>query len=321
MQPRHELPVPRFKLQRLQARRVAVTILALVVAASVPSMACGQSQDDKDKPLPPQDVTVRTHDGVSILATYYPSKLAKDAVPVILLHGSKGSRGDFAALALKLQAAGSAAIAPDLRGYGDSSARDESLRRGEPRLEDLQAMVSQDVEAVKNFLIERNNAGELNIEKLCLVGVEMGAVVAVNFAARDWSWPLLTTGKQGQDVKALVLVSPEWSHRGLRINEAVAHPQVRSGLSVMIIAGQGGAKEVREARRLYATLERYHPAVPPEEEAEKKTLWLRTPATTLQGARLVNEKRMLVDEMIEKFIEVRLLDVDIPWHERRNPLE
>ncbi len=147
--------------------------------------------DEKDKPLPPEDVALRTKDGVTIQATFYPSKLGKDAVPVILLHEENGVRGDFSSLALRLQRAGHAVIAPELRGHGESS-----KRRGEramaPRPADMAAMVSQDVEAVKNFLIERNNASELNIEKLCVIGAEMGSVVATNFAAPTGvgrSWP------------------------------------------------------------------------------------------------------------------------------------
>jgi pimeloyl-ACP methyl ester carboxylesterase len=187
-----------------------------------------------------------------------------------------------------------------------------------PRPIDLAAMVNQDVEAVKNFLIERNNASELNIEKLCLVGAEMGSVVAINFAARDWSWPVLATGKQGQDVKGLVLISPEWAHRGLHINDAIEQPQVRGVMSLIIIAGERAAKERRDAERLYTALERFRP-VPAS--GAPQTLWLRTLPTTLQSTHLLNEKRMGVGDMIEKFIELRLVDVDIPWRERRNPLQ
>ncbi len=238
-------------------------------------------------------------------------------VPVILLHSSKGARGDLRPLALALQAEGHAVIAPDLRGHGDSTA---GVPASGQRTSDYQAMVTQDVEAVKNFLIDRNNAGELNIEKLCLVGLEMGSVVALNFAARDWSWPVLASGKQGQDVKALVLISPEWSYKGLRINDAVAQPQVRSALSLMIVAGGGNSKFANEAKRLYSAFERYHPAPPPEEVSEKQTLWLRLLPTTLQDAQLVNEKSMLVDRIVAKFIELRLVNVQIPWSLRKSPI-
>ncbi len=320
---RSQVPSPAW-LERVghRTRGVAVcALLGILTAASglTPGHALGQDVDE-DKPIEPQDVTIKTRDGVSLEATYYASKLGKDAVPVILLHGAKGRRGDFTSLALHLQEAGHAVIAPDLRGHGDSTNTRSGDRTGNLSRADLAAMVTQDTEAVKNFLILRNNEAELNIDKLCLVGLRMGSVVALNFAARDWSWPPLATGKQGQDVKALVLISPPWSYRGLRINEAIAHPQVRSALSAIIFVGKGGSKEAAEAKRLYSTLVRYRPTPPPEEIAEKQTLWLRTLPTTLQGARLLNEKRMGLEEMIEKFIEVRLVEANIRWHQRRSSL-
>jgi pimeloyl-ACP methyl ester carboxylesterase len=273
----------------------------------------GAAEEEKKIP-PPEEVTLNTKDGVKLAATYYPSRVGKNAVPVILLHASKGSRTDFEELALKLQRADHAVIAADLRGHGAN--RSVGLRT-----EDYPAMVFEDLEAIKRFLLVKNNAAELNIEKLCLVGVELGAVVAVNWAAHDWSWPMLATGKQGQDVKALVLISPEWAYKGLRLQEPLQQPNVRSDLSIMIVAGEGNGKSLKEAKRLFTVLERFHPIPPTDEGADKQTLWLRTPATSLQGTRLLNEKSMRVDQMILKFIELRLVRQPIEWVERRNPRE
>ena len=81
--------------------------------------------------------------------------------------------------------------------------------------EDYIAMAAFDMEAVRRFLVDKNDAGELNLNKLSLVGSGMGATVAANWAVQDWSAPPLAVGKQGQDVKALVLVSPQWKYRGI----------------------------------------------------------------------------------------------------------
>jgi pimeloyl-ACP methyl ester carboxylesterase len=294
-------------------------VMLATVAWAGPIGAAVEKQDDK--PEPPQEATLRTADNITLAATFYPSKLGKEAVPVVLLHASKGSRGDFEELALELQRAGQAVMVPDLRGHGDSTQSRFADRAAELRTADYLAMADEDMEAVKNYLMIRNNAGELNIEKLCLVGVEMGAAVAINWAARDWSWPILTTGKQGQDVKALVLVSPEWSFKGMRISEAMAHPNIRSDLSVMIIAGKGSSKAMQEAKRLHNALEKYHPLPPADLAAEKQTLWLKTPQTSLQGMRLLNEKSMHVDDMIARFIQLRLVKKQIPWSDRKHPLE
>lgn len=297
-------------------RRRAIALPMLLATLLIGAVRCQAAEAEPPKVLPPEEVTLSTSDDLTIVGTYYPSKLGKKAVPVLLLHASRGNRGELAPLARKLQLAGHAVLAPDLRGHGDSSR--PPARPGELRPEDYQDMVQVDLEAVKKYLMARNNAGELNIEKLCLVGVEMGAEVAINFAASDWDWPILATGKQGQDVKAMVLVSPEWSYKGLRIAEAVAHESVRSEIATMIIVGKGNSRYLAEARRLYASLERHHATTGGEGPNSRQTLWLKTPSTSLQGTRLVSEKSMKVDEMVIRFIDLRLVQPAIPWSERRS---
>ncbi len=71
------------------------------------------------------NITLNTHDGVTLGATYYGSLLGKEAVPVIMLHQYKGSRADFKDLALALQAKGCAVLVPDLRGHGQSTHQTE----------------------------------------------------------------------------------------------------------------------------------------------------------------------------------------------------
>jgi pimeloyl-ACP methyl ester carboxylesterase len=292
-----------------------------VVLAGLVAIGPASAQEKKAKLPAPEDVTLKTSDGVTIAATYYASRkdgkdAGKDVAPLILLHAHKGSRGDLDRLALKLRAAGHAVIAPDLRGHGDSTPL-----AGDVSQADVEAMVRQDLEAVKGFLVEKNNAAELNIERLGVVGLEMGAVVAINWAALDWSWPVLATGKQGQDVKGIVLVSPEWSFKGARINEAAAHPQVRSEVSALIIVGRRSSALLPGARRLHSALARYREAPRTGNANEKQTLWLQTPQTSLQGTALVNEKSLGVDQMILDFAELRLADPPQAWSVRQSPLK
>lgn len=308
----------------LSFARTACWALSLVLAGGFANtQACRAADEPEIKIPPPENLALKTADDVTIAVTFYPSpsKQGRTTVPVMLLHAWKGNRGDFEALALKLQRAGHAVIAPDLRGHGDSSR--PAGRVGELRPADYLSIVEPggDLETIKRFLMEKNNAGELNIEKLCLVGVEMGAVMALNWAARDWSWPTLAVGKQGQDVKALVLVSPEWSFKGVRISEAVANTNVRADLSVLIVVGKGNSKLLAEARRLHSAFEKYHGPSPTDDDAAAATLWYKTPQTSLQSTRLLNEKSMHVDEMILRFVDLRLVKQQIPWQERKSPLK
>ena len=62
----------------------------------------------------------------------------------------------------------------------------------------------------------------MNIDKLCVVGAEMGASVAVNFALadaldQDNNRVLRSDYQLGRFVKALVLISPEHVFHGLPI--------------------------------------------------------------------------------------------------------
>jgi pimeloyl-ACP methyl ester carboxylesterase len=200
----------------LVARSTKVTFLmlaALALSTSMPSSALGQA-GAKAKIPPPEDVTLETSDGVGIRATWYAgvTNKGKESVPLIMLHGFDGSRGEYDGLAKALQLAGHSSIVPDLRGHGESKtqrgpAGPITLEAEKLRPRDMEAM-TLDVEACKKFLMEKNNAGQCNIEMLCVVGAELGSIVAMRYAAADWSVPNLPAFKQGQDVHGLILLSP-----------------------------------------------------------------------------------------------------------------
>ncbi|MDR3196981.1 MAG: alpha/beta hydrolase [Planctomycetaceae bacterium] len=68
-----------------------------------------------------------TQDGVLLSATYYYGNADKETVPVLLLHGDKGSRKDFNPLIDLLVNNGYAVLAADLRGHGKSVKRVEII--------------------------------------------------------------------------------------------------------------------------------------------------------------------------------------------------
>ncbi len=294
--------------------RIVLSTLACSAAILGWSASAPGQEQGQDKPLPPEVVSIKTTDDKTLTATYYPSRAGKKAAAVIILHGYNGSRADVDSLARKLQLAGSAVIAPDLRGHGDSM-----LGIRHVRTDDYADMIRRDLEAVKGFLMKKNNLGELNIERLGLVGVDMGASLAINWAVLDWSWPALATGKQGQDVKALVLISPEWSFKGVRISDAVVDPAVRNDIALLIISGARNAHMLAEAKRLYTALAKFHD-VSNSLPIERQTLLLRTPATSLQGISLLNEKSLDVQEMVVEFVNLRLIKPALAWQMRKPPL-
>jgi alpha-beta hydrolase superfamily lysophospholipase len=271
----------------------------------------------------PQEIAPKTRDGVQLAGTFYPpAKPGREVVPVILLHGYKGSRADMQSLAEKLQDAGHAALSLDLRGHGGSTkqtmpnGKDREIDPVRLNKADLEGMWRQDVEAAKSFLMEENNKGEVNIDKLCIVGADLGAVVATNWAMLDWSWPPLATGKQGQDVKAVVLLSPPKTVRGLTIMPAIGKREIANKLSWLVVYGEQETN-AKDAKAVAGQLEKWLPKPPPEDVKEKQALYILPLPTNLQGAKLLAADNFKVAPQVMTFIERRLTSKSLPWMNRK----
>jgi hypothetical protein len=92
-------------------------------------------------------------------------------------------------------------------------------------------------------------------------------------------------------------------------------------ISAMIIVGAKDGTNVKEARRLYQIFQRFHDEPPAAQAAEKKDLFMITPATSLQGTKMLGEKSLRVEPGILEFIKLRLANKNFAWSERRLPLE
>ncbi|MEN6407971.1 MAG: alpha/beta fold hydrolase [Thermoguttaceae bacterium] len=324
------------------SRTISAGMVLSTLAVILFSMSSGLAAADRNatrtsKPkLPkPEDVSIETDDGVELALTYYPGPNGKQSVPVVLLHGWKQSRNDFRDMALALQAAGCAVVTPDLRGHGQSLRRkgvqrDETLNAATMSSGQFAAMADYDMMAVKKFLWKRNNAGELNLDKLCLIGAEMGASVALNFAladARDQDDNPVARAdyKIGRFVKALVLISPELAFRGLPVRQAAVYPPIRDDVSMLIFVGRQDSKAFDEAKRVHGLVERHRPeptGVTAAERNDKRTLFFVKCDTRLQGEKLLDPRFNLSGLTIE-FIQRRLIKSESSkawtWQERKIP--
>ncbi|MBC8350945.1 MAG: alpha/beta fold hydrolase [Planctomycetes bacterium] len=306
------------------------------------SICIGQAKPNAELKIPdPEAITVDASDGVPIRCSYYAGgfvqtagdkkskpkvekKNGKEVVPIILLHGWEGRRREFDELASNLQKQGHAVIVPDLRGHGDSTSvplangEVKEIDRDRMRSTDMAGML-YDVEAVKKFFMEKNNTGEVNIELLCIVGADVGAIVAVNWAAYDWNRRQLPAFKQGRDIKALVLVSPKASHKGFSLTKSLNHPVIQKSLSIMLIVGERDRDSSREAKSIYSRLERMREK--PTDPREADLVYIKRDAA-LQGTRLVNAPGSpRVQNQIAYFIGQRLVrkSGDFIWTERKSP--
>lgn len=303
-------------------RMVFVMLVAFAVAGSHSATAqragTAAPSAKKNPVVEPQTQTLTTKDGVAITAYYFPSDQGKDAIPVLIVHEWKGQAAPYLKLCQALSKAGFAAIVVEYRGHGNSKKyRDQAGAEHVFNIttmgrNDADAIVRYDLEEANYFLKAENNAGRLNLNALCMIGIEEGAILAGNWAARDWAIPSVGRMKQGQDVKALVYVSPEKNLHGFSMSTTASEPNLL-GLPTMIIAGQtssqGGEAE-RMGSRLESIKKRYNRGVASGFE-------MILPKTSLSGPALINDDATVIPSII-KFLtaNVRVSNSENPWIER-----
>ena len=151
----------------------------------------------------------------------------------------------------------------------------------------------------------------------------MLCAIALQWAIKDWSWPTLTTGKQGQDVKALVLLSPARSFKGLTPNQALNHPlfdgRRNFPLSTMIVSGRRDVSALGQARGIYRMLARSRKLddkLSGRDAYRKQDVVLVTADTELQGTKLLVDA-LRVNREVRDFIRYRLADnSELAWRKR-----
>jgi dienelactone hydrolase len=288
--------------------------------------AARSNPDDRTKP---QLIDLQTDDGVMIAATYFPPpRPGKDVPVVMLLHGYGEKQAVFFPtemqhdVAFALQDKGYAVLTFDFRGHGHSTRRAGATQgadrnasgSGKIAFNELRspaqlATLLNDIETAKRFLLQKNNAGELNVAKLAVVGNEMGASLGTLWAYRDWQYPIQAgfSGKQGQDVQALVLVSPQYNFMGIGINKELTYMQQR--LPIHVIVGRKDEKSSADAKKMYQSALRARPS-----DTDSKITELNTKA---KGGQLLNPDLELdVDQEIVSFLDATIKKKPAKWEAR-----
>jgi pimeloyl-ACP methyl ester carboxylesterase len=307
-----------------------------------------EKEDEKDEPEPPEpeDLKLTTEDGLELRGKVFPNaKANEETIPVILLHGFKGSGKDFtqgdglAAFLQKQKKFRCTVIVPDLRGHGESTQikvgkKFEKVDPKKLKPSDVGLMLTQDLGAVKDYLWEQNNKRKLNIDKTVVIGVEEGAALALSYAAWDaqgYEQQQAKVGplKLGLFVKGVVLISPKTNVIGLNTMKIVKMPvqaPICSFLPVMIVAGNQKPanpylKDAEQIRTIFVI------ARPPAVNAKPQsmTVWSFKIGTQLQGTKLLAEPSLKVPEKIALFMKARLVTNDDAkdwgWKPRKLPHE
>jgi pimeloyl-ACP methyl ester carboxylesterase len=306
-----------------------LSVVQILLSSSLAIAVCGglsQSAQAQARPAQGQGevVTFTTRDNVTLKGTYFPSSAGPAAPVAVLLHSKGGNRlvwqagkGQYKGFAQALQQNEFAVVTVDLRGHGEGAGGNAKKNEVKLRPIDHAAMVAMDMEAVKKFLYDEHQAKKLNMNKLAIVGADLTAAVALNYAELDWSKepyddaaiPAQRTPR-GQDVKALVLLSPETTVPGLITTQAA---QRLRGLRMPVMIGVGKKDKADRgaAKKLAEQL------MPKEEEMPY--VFYQEYDTTARGTDMLN-LGVGVEQQMYKFLDEHVKKAPSEWRDRKSPL-
>lgn len=273
-----------------------------------------------------QDLVLPTVDGWGLHATWYPATGGRESPVVILLTSTDGAENKDARnrrvwqpIGTELQKAGFAVIAVDLRKHGDSIPA-AAAGADAPALKTLPAdyalMAGNDLEAVKYFLMEQHRTEKLNIRKLSIVAFGSSCMVAAAFTVEDWAktpYPDAPTLDQrtprGQDVRALVMYSPNASVKG--INTAGILKTVKGlAVPIYVVAGGGNKTDKADAEKVFKGIE-----LKGEQFKESRKMLLTSTPTHaeafLEGSLAATTQKDIID-----FLTKNAKDLELPWRDR-----
>jgi hypothetical protein len=196
-------------------------------------------------------------------------------------------------------------------------------------------MVNEDLRAVKRFLLGEHNDKRLNIRKMAIVAPEMSAPIAVQFAVMDWAkephqdapiQDINARTPRGQDVRALILISPVEKVPGIDAlgKSAMTISRLEQKgrrelpdfdtdwrVACMVVFGSGDVRDKGTSRRVYKKL-----AGP---SSNKDRMYLFDYPLKLRGTDLVDPKIDIEAKMLA-FLELHVKDLPDPWQDRRSRL-
>jgi pimeloyl-ACP methyl ester carboxylesterase len=320
-------------------RNGRLTLLLLMLAGTELLFPVGLSAQGAKEELVINKV-LTTSDGGPLHVTYYKSQRGKEAPVVVLLHMKDGNRFVWQAkgdgFAEVLQREDYAVITVDLRLHGESkapaaavagNANQGDAKKGGKKVAanpDLKppvylAMIEKDMEAVKKFIYEENQAENLNMNRMGIVGPEMGATVATLFAANDWRKEPHEDGRgefrtpRGQDVRALVLISPQSSFHGIGMPPAINYlrdPHKKIGF--LFAVGKNDSQDKGQTEKLY------HQAAALGGKEDR--IFYREYPGKLRGTDLLG-KRLDIEKNMLTFLDLNLKKIEAPWRDRESKLD
>jgi pimeloyl-ACP methyl ester carboxylesterase len=305
------------------------------LAGAVLALPAGgvSAQPPAKKNLRAEEKTLVTKMGISLKITYFPSNAGEEAPVAVLLHGKAGNRLVWKDFAVLLQQNDFAVVTVDLSGHGESGTRfpkpaasgGKKAETGTLRPAEYQAMVADDLEAVKKFLFDEHQKKLLNMTKLAIAAADFSSAVAIVFADRDWqklpyddAATLEAKTPRGQDVRALILLSPEEQVPGL--NAAPSLSRLRAvGMQAMVGVAKGDRLDKGSAKKIHDLL------APKKVDGDKQYVYFVEYEGKLRGTDLFNRElnpdAPKVEANMYNFLDKHVKQLPFPWRDRRSRIE
>ena len=121
----------------------------------------------------------------------------------------------------------------------------------------------------------------------------------------------------GQDVKALILISPRQSFKGVTVNLALKFRVILSQVSVLTVVGTQEAARYADAKRIFKAF------AGARGDEDQDAVRFYEADTSLQGIDLLYDRELRVPDWISGCIKTRLVDrgTIFPWTDRTSPLK
>ena len=196
---------------RAAAPKAAGTASDSKAPARPPSCAQPRGPNSVPRGFQKDAVTVECDDAYRMAADYTKRVRPRGPMPgVIFLHEDGRDRHSWHAQTVFTAARGLAALALDLRGYGENPGSVGNPEKTASAFTDADyRLMLGDVRNAVSFLAVKN---EVDGGRLALVGSGMGANLALLAAGEPWA----------EAVQVVIAVSPALEWKGLRVGDAVA---------------------------------------------------------------------------------------------------
>ena len=175
-----------------------------------------------------ETIEIKAADGTVLKADFWTPKGTERAPAALLIHEAGADRTELRDLGDRLQKAGFAVLAPDLRGHGESIVKPEdafsAIKTDEGRAK-AWAFTTRDIEAGARWL--RTNR-KVHSSNLNLFGVGTGSALAVRQATRD------------DNVRSVTLIGPRAKMLGFDLVEDLYDLE---GVPTFLIASREGKKD------------------------------------------------------------------------------